>query len=192
VQPINAGDTFRIENSQLHECGTAIAADHNLHLMISNNFLGGQPIALGVDSSQIAPVAVPEVRTYPSGFDGVTGKDTVIRNTNYFQVVGNQMYPDAWTMLHVADSNYGDVTGNTLESYYVGPLIVQRSKYLLFNSNVIGVPGNPVANVTFTHANDDVVSRDVLFGLIHIEDSPTMVMIGNLNYKSFCHYERYS
>ncbi|MEO7212978.1 glycosyl hydrolase family 28-related protein [Mucilaginibacter sp.] len=113
---VNAADAMIIRNCWVSECKNSIEMTNGIQNMISNCQLGAQP-------------------------GGITVKLT---NQENFIFSNNHVYPDGDVNLQLNNSDYGNITGNNFQSYYVGLLELNESSNNLVSGNVtwLRLPGD--------------------------------------------------
>lgn len=170
-----AGDAFKVNHCQINELGTGVALLNGIHCAINDNFIGAQPIAKATTING---------RPYPSGFDGILGKDIYLSSCEYTTVNSNVLYPNGWTVVHAVNAYNTVISSNTIESYYVGAVMLQTCTLTILSNNVIRVPGDRHTNTELNTIGSDIVQRDTGFGLVSVSSCTALSMNGNVIYCS--------
>ena len=168
-----AGDAFRVSHCQINELGTGVALVNCIHCAINDNLIGAQPIARATTING---------RPYASGFDGILGKDLYLSSCEYTTVNSNLLYPNGWSIIHAVNAYNTVISSNTIESYYVGAVMLQACTIAALSNNVIRVPGDRHTNTDIQTIGSDTVQRDASFGLISLMSCTAVSMAGNVVY----------
>ncbi|OJU26737.1 MAG: hypothetical protein BGN92_13770, partial [Sphingobacteriales bacterium 41-5] len=127
----NAADAMIIKNCWISECTNSISMSNGIQNMISNCQLGAQPAGITVQ----------------------------LTNQENFIFSNNHVYPDGNVNLQMSNCNYGNISGNNFQSYYLGIIELNNSSKNLISNNIIWMrtPANPASQLRGRDANYGVV-----------------------------------
>lgn len=140
-------DAFTIRGCWISEARNGLlAVGASQQLLVANNYFGSQPL----------------------------GKSVFLENPNWANIVGNNIYPDGHVCLEALGANDCTFTGNNIQSYYTGAVIIKGNGNL-FSGKVQALRSGA------GNWNSDPIGRDGLYGLVHVNGNDNHITASTIN-----------
>ncbi|PFN98553.1 hypothetical protein COJ85_20955 [Bacillus sp. AFS076308] len=114
-------------------------------LLVANNYFGAQP----------------------------GGRSVYLENPEWANIVGNNIYPDGHVCLEAKGAQNCTFTGNNIQSYYTGAVIINGDGNLF--------SGKVQARRDLGNWKQDPIGRDGLYGLIHVDGNDNHITASSIN-----------
>lgn len=114
-------------------------------LLVTNNYFGSQP----------------------------GGRSVYLENPEWANIVGNNIYPDGHVCLEAKGAKNCTFTGNNIQSYYTGAVIIKGDGNLF--------SGKVQARRSSGNWLQDPIGRDGLYGLIHVDGNDNHITASSIN-----------
>ncbi|MFJ5757574.1 NosD domain-containing protein [Neobacillus sp. NPDC093182] len=139
-------DAFTVRGCWISEVHDGLhSLGSSQQLLVANNYFGAQP----------------------------GGRSIYLENPNWANIVGNNIYPDGHVCLEAKGAQNCTFTGNNIQSYYTGAVIIKGDGNL-FSGKVQALrsSGNWL---------QDPIGRDGLYGLIHVDGNDNHITASSIN-----------
>lgn len=144
---LNGADACTVRGCWISEVRNGLlSVGASQQLLVANNYFGTQPL----------------------------GKSVFLENPNWANIVGNNIYPDGHVCLEAIGANDCTFTGNNIQSYYTGAVIIKGNGNL-FSGKVQALRDGA------GNWKSDPIGRDGLYGLIHVDGNDNHITASTIN-----------
>lgn len=133
--------------SEVHDGLHSLGASQQL--LVANNYFGSQP----------------------------GGRSVYLENPNWANIVGNNIYPDGHVCLEAKGAYNCTFTGNNIQSYYTGAVII-KGEGNLFSGKVEARRKKEGETYVW---DQDPIGRDGNYGLIHVDGNDNHITASSIN-----------
>jgi hypothetical protein len=148
---LNGADACTVSGCWISEVRNGLlSVGASQQLLVANNYFGTQPL----------------------------GKSVFLENPNWANIVGNNIYPDGHVCLEAKDAYNCTFTGNNIQSYYTGAVIIKGEGNLF--SGKVEARRCKQEDGTYKWL-EDPIGRDGDYGLIHVDGNDNHITALTIN-----------